>query len=294
MWELDRTGIWKGDGYLEEFEINLVFQLLSRLNTPRVMIDVGAHLGMSLWRFASTGYQVYAFEPNPEIKAGLIKNCQKRPNVHIDGRAVTEISGEERDLYTGAGEGTSTLSPFYDVHTPTDRVRTVTLEDFCNEQSISEIGFLKVDAEGFDLPVLKSLPWDRIEPFAVSAEYQNLVSVRLGYSFDDLCMFMTDRGYQVLVSEWYSFGDEELKVPTWRRFDRYPCQLADKWSWGNIICVREEEEFERLFAAAKMAEKFISGLEDPNLKPFLSEMTLARRAATIQEQVELIGVYMGN
>jgi hypothetical protein len=38
----------KGRGFLEEFEINLLFQLLSRLNTPRIMIDVGAHLGMSL------------------------------------------------------------------------------------------------------------------------------------------------------------------------------------------------------------------------------------------------------
>jgi FkbM family methyltransferase len=59
---------------LEEFEINLVFQLLSRMKAPPVMVDVGAHLGMSLWRFASTGYQVHAFEPNPEIRAGLENN----------------------------------------------------------------------------------------------------------------------------------------------------------------------------------------------------------------------------
>lgn len=277
---------------MEELEINLVFQLLKRLKVARVMIDVGAHLGMSLWRFASTDYQVYAFEPNPEIKAGLINNCQHRPNVHIDGRAITEVSGEERDLYTGAGEGTSTLSPFYDVHVPTARVQTVTLADYCEEQSITEVGFLKVDAEGFDLAALKSHPWDRIQPFAVSAEFQNLVSVRLGYTFDDLCTYMTDRGYHVLVSEWYSFGEEGLKVPTWHRFDRYPCELADTWSWGNIICVRDPDEFERLFYAAKTAEQFITGVEDPGTKPFLSELVLNRRNAAIQEQVEMIGTYM--
>ena len=103
---------------------------------------------------------------------------------------------------------------------------------------------------------------------------------------------MTDRGYHVLISEWNSFDEEGLKVPTWRRFERYPCQLADEWSWGNIIFVLDGEKFERLFAAAKMAENFIAGVDDPNIKPFLSEITLVRRAAAIQEQVELIGVYM--
>ncbi len=33
-------------------------------------------------------------------------------------------------------------------------------------------------------------------------------------------------------------------------------------------------------------------MEYPNVKPFLSELTMARRNIAIQEQTEMIGVYM--
>jgi hypothetical protein len=111
------------------------------------------------------------------------------------------------------------------------------------------------------------MDWERIKPVCVSVEFQNLVSVRLGYTFDDLCGFMEDLGYGILISEWYSFGDDDLKVPTWRRFSRYPRALEDQWAWGNIICVRREEEFERLFFVAQMAENSSPAWNTPTSNP---------------------------
>ena len=43
-------------------EIALIFHLFEGNSSSRVMVDVGAHWGSSLMRFACSGWSVYAFE----------------------------------------------------------------------------------------------------------------------------------------------------------------------------------------------------------------------------------------
>ena len=277
---------------MEEFEIHLIYELLATLDIRRVMFDVGANLGMSLWRFAGTGYQVYAFEPNPDIREQLAKFVEDHPNVHVDARAVTDRDGEELPLYTGASLGTSTLSPFYAEHKATTTVRTVTLEKFCGDNSVDEIDFLKIDAEGFDLFVLKGMPWQRIRPAVIMVEFQDAVTKRLGYGFEDIAAFLTGHGYHLLVSEWYPIEGARRNRAVWRRFARYPCEPLDANAWGNFIAVRDKDDFERLAFAARIAEGFITGMEDQNADATGSDSKIARQNAAVQEQIGMIGVYM--
>jgi FkbM family methyltransferase len=204
------------------------------------MIDVGGHYGGSCERFARNGWTVFVFEPDPENRKILGKTCSKYPSVIVDSRAVTDVDDEHLSFYASAvSSGISGLSAFHKTHQVVAKVRTVTLGRIISEQEISKIDFLKVDTEGFDMFVLKGLPWDEIRPIVLVCEFEDRKTRPLGYSFVDLVTYITSKGYDVLVSEWYPII-EYGKTHRWRRFARYPMELSDSNAWGNIIAVRKD------------------------------------------------------
>jgi hypothetical protein len=68
--------------------------------------------------------------------------------------------------------------------------------------------------------------------------------------------------------------------------------LLDQDAWGNFIAVRDDAAFERLAFAARIAGEFVIGSDDPADGPSANEAAIARKIATAQEQIGLIGVYM--
>ena len=99
--------------------------------------------------------------------------------------------------------GISGLSKFHDSHRPADRVDTVSLAEALVEHGIGRVEFLKVDTEGHDLFVLRGIDWERCAPSTIMCEFEDLKTRPLGYDYDALARYLTDRGYHVIVSEWY-------------------------------------------------------------------------------------------
>ena len=120
-------------------ETELIFQLLSQGKRGKVMIDVGAHYGSSLERFAANGWEVYAFEPDPKNRAILSKLCARYPTVQIDPRAVSNRNGMTLPFFTSnVSSGISSLSAFHESHEQSLLVKTVTLGAFFEEKNIKE------------------------------------------------------------------------------------------------------------------------------------------------------------
>jgi FkbM family methyltransferase len=131
-----------------------------------VWIDVGAHVGSATFPTAreNPALSVYAFEPNLKLAAqswGLL------PNFHVLPLAVAEIDGFA-DFYVNANEGASSLLPFnpeglrnwiggqvLKVEAKV-RVPTIRLDTFLKSLEISKVEYLKVDAQGADLSIIKS------------------------------------------------------------------------------------------------------------------------------------------
>ena len=63
-----------------------------------------------------------------------------------------------------------------------------------------------------------------------------LVGVPFLFSARELARFLVERGYRVMVSEWFPI-ERYGASHTWRRFTPYPCELADPRAWGNLIAV---------------------------------------------------------
>lgn len=235
-------------------EAGLAHRILRQQCRPGAgtMVDVGAHHGGALAPFAADGWHVHAFEPDPGNRAMLEIVARATSNVRVSDRAVTEVDGEVLDLFTSVvSTGISTLTAFHDSHQATARVTTTRLDTYLTDAQVAEVTFLKVDTEGYDLPVLRTFPWTSARPRAVLCEFENRKTLPLGYSYDDLARFLSDLGYAVFVSEWWpviEYGASHR----WRSFRRYPTALDDDDGWGNLLAC-DPRLADRTMRAAQLA-----------------------------------------
>jgi len=213
---------------------------------PRVMVDVGAHRGASLEAFARDGWDVLAFEPDPKNRQELEHFCRGQKNVKIDPRALSDhSSGRVPWFQSELSSGISSLQAFHESHESAGCVELTTLRRALEEHKIERVDFLKVDAEALDLFVLRGHPWEWLAPEVVVCEFEDEKTLELGYTFRDLADYLLERGYQVLVSEWYPitrYGGAHR----WRRYVPYPCELVSVSAWGNLIAVRDSDAFWKL------------------------------------------------
>ena len=219
-------------------EPHLIYELYA--NRPSgVMIDVGTHIGTSLQPFAQKGWQIFGFEPDPNNRQKVLDNTSGFNNVNIFDLAVSDQGGKQLEFFTSnVSTGISSLAKFHDSHQPTTVVTTTTLKDVVAEHQIRTIDFLKIDTEGFDLFVLKGFDWNKnSHPKAIVCEFENRKTVPLGYTVDDMFTFLTDKGYQIVISEWYPIV-EYGRQHRWRRFISSPQQITNPLAWGNFLAVK--------------------------------------------------------
>ena len=218
-------------------ETRLIAAYLEGQGVVGTLIDVGAHSGCSAAPFLESGWTVHAFEPDAENCTGLYDLARVHPGLTVDPRAVSDREAVDVPFYTSpVSTGISGLSRFHESHREATRVCTTTLSAYCAEQGIQKVEFLKIDTEGFDLPVLRGFPWEQIRPGIVLCEFEDWKTRLQGYTLTDIAAFLLEHGYSLMVSEWYpvvEYGREHR----WRRILQYPCALADSDAWGNLIAV---------------------------------------------------------
>ena len=242
------VGPYKRGSRIDYQEYRLIEKLAG--NSRKVMINVGAHYGGALYEFIIKGWHVFAFEPDKKNRSILSKRYRGKGNLEIIADAVSDDAREKSPFYTSdQSSGISTLEPFHESHMQTDYVNITTLEIFCEERNINSVNFLMVDAEGYDLQVLRGFPWSKISPEFVICEFEDRKTKKLGYSFRDLADYLVEKGYDVLLSEWYPVK-EYGRRHDWRCLKHYPCELAEKGAWGNLVAFRDMQDWSRVYALA--------------------------------------------
>lgn len=231
--------------HVDEVELVAVF-LEQAGRGPGRMVDVGAHAGSALRHFHSRGWLVHAFEADREKADALQARFEGDDRVSVDARAVADVTGEERTLYTSdVSSGISGLSAFHESHVASGSVETVRLVDALPDDHVE---VLKVDTEGYDKFVLEGYPWDRDRPDVVVCEFEDAKTTPLGYTTEDFGNWLLDRGYEVWVSEWHPIVRYGIRHD-WHRLVRYPCDLSSPDAWGNFIAFREPVSEAALAAA---------------------------------------------
>lgn len=160
LYSLSLRGLNYGNlGFGEENAIKLVKSKLGKKDNI-ILFDVGANIGEYseiLNDIFENSASIHAFEPSGVTFETLKSNLAK-PNIFAHNVGLGS-KNETIKLYKQAANSplASAFQREYngEVFQDFDLVSIKTLDDFCTENKISHIDFLKIDVEGFEMEVLK-------------------------------------------------------------------------------------------------------------------------------------------
>jgi len=182
----------------------LILEQLITDDTPRVVVDIGAHDGIDGSNsrvLLEQGWRGLLVEPVPSVFARLRSNSTGFHNVSLVEAACSDSAGTAF-IYLGkdgAAPQMSSLSRHPEIlNNVTDTpisVRTTTLADLISDHAIPEdFGALLVDTEGWDLTVLRGLDQTRARP-------RIIVTEEFGETNDEKYAFLSERNYR-FVGAW--------------------------------------------------------------------------------------------
>jgi len=184
----------------------LVIEAMRKYLAPGgIFIDVGANIGYLSAIAAGlvgTGGEVHSFEPVPAYCRRLQRLAELNPRHSIfpSGCAAGECAGT-CTIYVTREPGQNTMVPAYQRRAEivsTLDVPVVRLDDYIAEKQMTRISLIKIDAEGFELPVVKGLERyfsSRRERPPIICEIAPRAYSLLGKSLADLENYMGQFGY---------------------------------------------------------------------------------------------------
>jgi FkbM family methyltransferase len=190
--------------------LNDIEQILGR--SPRVVFDVGAHLGETAVLYAKKFPRatIHSFEPSPKTFAELQAVLKPYPNVRAVNVALGDAKGN-RTLHMNQSSGTDSLlssaGQLSDaamaqltktiVEVP---VAVRTLDEYCQANDIAFIDLLKMDVQGFELEVLQGAR-DLLAEQRIALIYSE-VSFERFYEeqpfFQDVYVRLIEQGFQLV------------------------------------------------------------------------------------------------
>jgi len=117
----------------------------------RVAVDVGAHIGLWSYFMAKDFDVVYAFEPMREHIDCWRENMKGINNAELHPIALGEHAGfANMKTYTEGSSGDTRI-----IRDEQGDVPVFRLDDYIVELKLDALDLLKVDCEGFELPILR-------------------------------------------------------------------------------------------------------------------------------------------
>jgi len=155
---------WQGSWEVDSLFTSEVLTNLSKIISPdSTVIDIGAHTGNMSTAYSLFAGKVIAFEPNPATFEVLEKNSKLNPNIIPFNYAISDEEGPLEFHYSDFGfcnGGFATRTEFgigVTGHTVPIDVHAINLENFIEDMEIGDISLIKIDAEGHDKDILKTI-----------------------------------------------------------------------------------------------------------------------------------------
>lgn len=165
-----KHGFWviEGDQWISKWaedcgdlahDTYLLNQITPLIPEGGVVVDVGAFIGdhtIAYARRVGPNGNVWAFEPNPEAFQCLQSNLAAFPNVCIGMTALSDKK-EIVDHFTSANAGANYLRPAAPEVKMSQRVSGDLTCTFDGSHTFDRLDFVKIDAEGFELKILRGM-----------------------------------------------------------------------------------------------------------------------------------------
>lgn len=192
---------WKNHLY-NKLLTSSILRLLPDYITPNTLtIDVGGNSGYQTY-FHAKYNNVVTYEPVPDLFKVLKFNLEGLNNVTLINKAVTD-KNKDVELFVDINR-LSMTSQMPLVESESISVPGVALDN----ENHSNVGFIKVDVEGYELDVLKGATKliERDRPTMMVEVYQPWCD-KVGFSSETIFEFFVDRDYQIKY-----FDSENLQM----------------------------------------------------------------------------------
>lgn len=227
---------WQGDWEVTSLFTEEILNNLSKIIKPNsTVIDIGAHTGNMSVAYSLFANKVFSFEPNPATFEVLEKNSQLNTNIQPFNYAISDEEGPLEFHYSDFGfcnGGFATRTEFgigVTGHKVPIDVWAINLENFLKDKNIGEISLIKIDAEGHDKDILKTLTniINNHKPTLITEIYDGLYPNEV----DDLLNTIHSLGYKAY--------DEEINHLDLNNLGREIKSTKDinPGSGHNLICV---------------------------------------------------------
>ena len=173
------------------------------LDGAKVVFDIGGCIGDHTRRYIDWGFTVVAVEPNPLAFACLTHNC---PEAIAINAAASDVEGEALRFMRLENAGASRVHPDGDIV-----VYSVVLD----RENLPAPDFIKIDAEGFEVRVLRGLRETiRTHKPIVFCEINKGALAGNGHTPDDIMAFFEQLGYSnnLIYPSGARHGDEQYDV----------------------------------------------------------------------------------
>ena len=189
-----------------DYEKENVLFLQNTVKPGHTGIDVGAHLGLMsviAAQLSGPNGRVFAFEPSPSTFSVLKKVCglnRFAPQITCIQAAVTE-KAEEVSFYLSSDKGSNSnsLVQKHALNRTAIRIPGISLDVFAEEQKLSRLDWIKIDAEGSELSVLRGATtcMSRFRPAMVLAIHPRLIKNN-GHEIAAIYRLLSAQRYTVL------------------------------------------------------------------------------------------------
>jgi FkbM family methyltransferase len=184
------------------------------MSNKLIAFDVGASIGQSLERFVNFD-EVYAFEPSPWSFEQLLTNKTKFPNTKFFQLGISNSCGNflfnchdaynyssllEIDKHGDFTDQCKSIDPGFDNVLSRIYINVQRLDSFMLEHNIDHIDFLKIDTQGNDLNVVKSLGQNINSVSTIELEVQLKSLYKNASTKPEIIDFMNNKNF-VLISE---------------------------------------------------------------------------------------------
>ena len=210
---------------LADFEVKTVF-------------DVGAHIGQSALAFRQQfpKANIYTFEPSEETFNTLQQACSHDSKIHPYQLAISDVNGAKEFFITEDQTCNSLLESSRELKTQklheklkpvgSSTVQCQTLETFCDQHSIEDIEFLKMDIQGAELQALAG----GAELFTSGRVKVVFCEVQFSPMYKNAC------GFSAISDAMKEFG-----YPLYGLYNLYHFK-SDGLLWGDAIFVNPDLE----------------------------------------------------
>lgn len=202
----------------------------------KVMFDIGAEGGYETILAAKAGMEVFAFEPDPATLKKLEANIRAESIAHavtIVSKAVSDFDGQSEFFF-----GTqNTLVPTENCESTI--VEVTSLTTFIRETQKTP-DYVKVDAEGANLGVIKGFPFSEMKPLVFSIEYEAHET--------DVDRILRENGYDFIYAL-YRPVNKNHRAIFWK-YSNTPDFVNGVW--GDIVAVQQQhlEQFRKIAGLA--------------------------------------------